>query len=93
MDNKIVKALIKRAIEASEKSYSPYSKYKVGSALLTNDEKIFTGANVENASYGLSVCAERIAIFKAVSEGYKILRQLRYIQKMVDFLAVHAYKF
>ncbi|HOK40921.1 MAG TPA: cytidine deaminase [bacterium] len=63
--------LIKKAKEAREKAYAPYSKYKVGAALLTTDGKIFTGCNVENASYGLTNCAERTAIFKAVSEGAK----------------------
>jgi len=57
------------AVKASEKSYSPYSGFKVGSALMTFDGKIFTGCNIENMSYSLTVCAERTAIFKAVSEG------------------------
>lgn len=61
--------LYDEAIKASEKSYSPYSDFRVGSALLTSDGKIFTGCNIENASYSLTVCAERTAIFKAVSEG------------------------
>ncbi len=61
--------LFKRAGEAREKSYSPYSHYKVGAALLTSSGQIYTGCNIENASYGPSVCAERTAIFKAVSEG------------------------
>lgn len=63
--------LFKLASEAKENAYSPYSKYKVGAALLMKDGKIINGCNVENASYGLTMCAERIAIFKAVSEGYK----------------------
>ena len=63
--------LIKKAKEASQKAYAPYSGFKVGAALLTKSGKIFTGCNVENASYGLSNCAERTAIFKAVSEGEK----------------------
>jgi cytidine deaminase len=61
--------LLKAAIEAREKSYSPYSHYKVGAALLTTDGKIYTGCNIENAAYTPSNCAERTAIFKAVSEG------------------------
>ncbi len=61
--------LLKRAIEAREKSYSPYSHYKVGAALLTTSGKIYTGCNIENAAYTPSNCAERTAIFKAVSEG------------------------
>lgn len=61
--------LYRKAVESAEKSYSPYSHFRVGSALLTSDGKIFTGCNVENSSYSLTVCAERTAIFKAVSEG------------------------
>ena len=52
-----------------QNSYSPYSKFKVGAALLTVDEEVYTGCNVENASYSMTVCAERTAFFKAVSEG------------------------
>ena len=70
-ENKIVtdEELIVKAREAMEFSYSPYSKYKVGACLLTEDGRIFTGCNVENASYGATNCAERTAIFKAISEG------------------------
>ncbi len=63
------KELYETAVRASEKSYSPYSSFRVGSALLSSDGKIFTGCNIENSSYSLTVCAERTAIFKAVSEG------------------------
>ena len=61
--------LVKRAIEAREMSYSPYSNFCVGAALLTKDGKVYKGCNIENAAYGPSNCAERTAIFKAVSEG------------------------
>ncbi len=61
--------LFQRAIEAREFSYSPYSHYEVGAALLTANGKVYKGCNVENAGYTASVCAERTAIFKAVSEG------------------------
>ena len=61
--------LIARAREAMTYSYSPYSHFKVGAALLCRDGRVFTGCNVENASYGASNCAERTALFKAVSEG------------------------
>ncbi len=64
-----LKNLLKEAIEAREKSYSPYSHYKVGAALLTRNGKVYTGCNIENAAYSPSVCGERTAIFKAVSEG------------------------
>ncbi|MBN2218828.1 MAG: cytidine deaminase [Kosmotogaceae bacterium] len=65
------KALIQKAIEAKERSYSPYSRFPVGAALLTEEGRIFVGTNVENSSYGLSMCAERSAIVSAVSNGYK----------------------
>lgn len=65
------KSLLIEAREAAKNAYAPYSSFKVGAALLSLDGKIFTGCNVENASYGLTVCAERVALFKAVSESIK----------------------
>jgi len=61
--------LIKSALAARNKAYAPYSNYLVGAAVLTNDGRVYSGVNIENASYGASNCAERTAIFKAVSEG------------------------
>jgi cytidine deaminase len=63
------RALIELAKEAQRRAYAPYSKYKVGAALRTKSGKLYTGCNIENAAYPQSVCAERVAIFKAVSEG------------------------
>ena len=61
--------LIEAAQAAREKAFAPYSKFKVGAALKTKSGKIYTGCNIENASYGLTMCAERVAIYKAISEG------------------------
>ena len=63
--------LMKQAIEARGTAYVPYSKFPVGAALLTADGKVYTGCNIENAGYSLTNCAERTAVFKAVSEGDK----------------------
>lgn len=68
MDNDLGK-LVESAKLAREKAHAPFSKFKVGAAIETASGKIFTGCNIENASYGLTMCAERVAIFKAVSEG------------------------
>jgi cytidine deaminase len=64
-----LKALVLAAKSARRKAYCPYSHHPVGAAVLTDSGRVFTGANVENASYGLSLCAERVAIFNAVSRG------------------------
>ncbi|NMC57240.1 MAG: cytidine deaminase [Eubacteriaceae bacterium] len=71
MINENIKDLIDKAIKARKNAYAPYSKYKVGAALLTASGKIYTGCNIENSAYSPTVCAERTAFFKAVSEGEK----------------------
>ena len=68
--------LIQMALNARKSAYAPYSHYQVGAALLTEDGEIVTGCNVENASYGATCCAERTAVFKAVSDGKKRFRSI-----------------
>lgn len=76
MDDKI---LIAKAREAMDKAYAPYSKFKVGAAVLTEDDVIFTGCNVENISFGATNCAERTAIFSAVAAGYRNFKAIAVI--------------
>ena len=76
MENILTTDLIKTAISMRSKAYAPYSNYKVGAAIQTNDNIIFGGCNIENSSYSLTCCAERVAIFKAISEGYKKFKAL-----------------
>ena len=71
-----VRDLISRAIEARDMAYCPYSEYAVGAALLTKEGKTYLGCNIENAAYGPSNCAERTAIFKAVSEGERSFKAI-----------------
>jgi cytidine deaminase len=68
--------LLEDARQAMKKSYNTYSHFAVGAALRTEQGKVFTGTNIENASFSLSICAERVAIFKAVSEGYRSFTDL-----------------
>ena len=71
VEKEILEKLIEKAFEMKEKAYCPYSKFHVGAGLLTKSGKIIGGMNIENSSYGACVCAERCAVFKAVSEGDK----------------------
>ncbi len=68
--------LIKKAIESKNKAYVPYSGFHVGAALITEDNSIYTGCNIEIASYSPTICAERTAIFKAISEGHKSIKKI-----------------
>ncbi len=77
--------LVELAVEAMENAYAPYSNFSVGSALATDSHYIFTGANIENASYGLTVCAERVAIFKAVSEGHTKIEKIAIVSSSGEF--------
>ncbi|OGR43669.1 MAG: cytidine deaminase [Elusimicrobia bacterium GWA2_61_42] len=70
------KRLMEAAKTAQKNAYCPYSRYPVGAAVLTDSGRIYTGCNVENASFGLAICAERVAIFKAVSHGEKRIKAL-----------------
>jgi len=69
LTNELRAKLVQLALEARQRAYAPYSKYRVGAAALTSSGKFFTGANVESAAYPTSMCAERVAIFKAVTDG------------------------
>ena len=82
MDNK---ALIDMALKAMENAYAPYSGFKVGAAILCRDKNVYTGCNIENSSYGASNCAERTAIFKAVSEGEREFEKIAIVSSSGDF--------
>jgi len=68
-----LEALLQRAAVAKKAAYAPYSDFRVGEALLTGDGSVYTGSNVENASFGLTTCAERTAVFAAVHDGHREL--------------------
>jgi cytidine deaminase len=71
LTNELTQALIQSALQARQRAYAPYSHYPVGAALLTASGQIFDGCNIENAAYPMTMCAERVAIYKAVSQGEK----------------------
>ena len=71
-----MKELVELAIKQTEKSYSPYSNFEVGCALLTEGDEIFTGSNIENAAYSPTICAERVAISSAVHKGYRSFKKI-----------------
>lgn len=79
------KQLVEKALEAKQNAYTPYSHFPVGAALVTSSGKIFTGCNVEQATYGGTVCAERTAIVKAVSEGEKDIKAICCVADTEDF--------
>ena len=76
--------LVAAARQARERARASYSRFKVGAALETADGQIFTGCNIENATYGLTLCAERVAVFKAVSEGLDSFRRIAVVADTED---------
>lgn len=76
ISKKILHSLFNKALKASRSSYSPYSHFPVGAALLVGKNKVITGANIENRSYGLTLCAERVAVTRAVFLGYKKVKAI-----------------
>lgn len=90
--DKIIRTLITAAINARKLSYSPYSHYQVGAALLSEDGQVITGCNIENAAYTPTNCAERTAFFKAVSEGCRDFRAIAIVGSPEgDVLTQYAY--
>lgn len=83
MEN-IYEQLIEKAYEAKENAYVPYSKFPVGAALITESGDIYTGCNVEIASFGATNCAERTALFKAVSDGHKKIEKIAIVSELKD---------
>lgn len=76
LGQEMIESLITESVSMMERAYSPYSKFRVGAALLAEDGVRFGGCNVENVSYGLTICAERTAMVKAVSEGHRKFRAM-----------------
>jgi cytidine deaminase len=72
----VTDALLAAALEARKNAHAPYSKFLVGAAVEAEDGRVFTGCNVENATYGLTMCAERVAVFKGISEGARRFRRV-----------------
>ena len=91
MNEQLEKELIQKAMEMTKLSYAPYSGYHVGAALLTKDGQIYTGCNIENASYGATNCAERTAFFKAVSEGVKDFEAIAIVGAPADAAAENTF--
>ena len=84
MNSQGIKQLIRIALEARRGAYTPYSHFNVGAALLTADGKVYKGCNIENAAYGSTMCAERTAFFKAVSEGERNFRAIAIVGGPAD---------
>lgn len=80
------KTLAHKAVEAKSNAHPPYSNFHVGAALLTQDDKLYLGNNIENSTFGLSICAERTAIFKAMSEGERKFKAIAIASDSPDFI-------
>jgi cytidine deaminase len=76
--------LVTAAIEARKHAHAPFSKFQVGAALEDTDGRVWTGCNIENATYGLTICAERVAVFKAISDGYTEFRRIAVVADTED---------
>ncbi len=85
MNQKTVARLFCAAKRAAKRAYTPYSNFRVGAAVLTGKGRVYSGANVENASLGLSICAERVAVFKAVNAGDSDIRAVLVFTPTADF--------
>jgi cytidine deaminase len=81
------KKLVKAAVDVKSKALPTYSKFYVGAAVLTSDDKIYTGCNIESSSYSLTICAERTAIFKAISEGERKFKAIAVAGDTDDFIS------
>lgn len=81
------KKLIQKAEKAKSKSYSPYSNFRVGAAIMTDDKKIYDGANIESASYSLTICAERTALFNALLNNKRKFSAIALTSDMNDFIS------
>jgi cytidine deaminase len=79
LDEELIQKLLDQARQVREAAYAPYSNFKVGAAVLTKSGRIFTGCNIENASFGATICAERVAIFAAVAAGQRQIKALAVI--------------
>ncbi|HHH80465.1 MAG TPA: cytidine deaminase [candidate division Zixibacteria bacterium] len=85
IDDGTLHTLVEHAHEARKNAYAPYSGFKVGAAVLCEDGKIFVGANVENSSFGLTMCAERVAIHNAISSGEKKIEALAIVAEKIAY--------
>lgn len=81
------KLLVQKAIEAKQNAFAPYSNFRVGAALLTEDDQIISGCNVEISSYSLTICAERNAIFKAYSDGIRKFKAIAVAADTMDYIS------